>query len=345
VTKREFIRSRKTKWAEFDDLLASLDRVVGSGATAKDTESLSAGLREIAADLAFVRSQDWDPALEAYLNDLVSKGYNVFYSAPSGTANRVFRYLIVEFPRLFRANIGYFVAASLLFFGPFIASWAAVAVDADLAKRVLPGAQLEQYDMMYGPADGKSDDGSEAAEGSDEEAGDASELGFDGFGEERNFMFGFYVMNNAGIAIRCFLLGATLGIGTVYVLIFNGIVLGTVFGYVQAQGNGERLFSFAVSHGSFELTAIAIAGGAGLMIADAMIHPRNRSRLENFRVRGVEAMQIGLGAAAMLVVAALIEAYWSPLPIPAEIKYSVGGLLWLTVAVYLGLSGRGGKSA
>ncbi|QDT36307.1 stage II sporulation protein M [Stratiformator vulcanicus] len=335
MTKQDFIKRRREHWDQFSDLLESMDNVVARTRTAADVDNLSQGLREISADLAIIRAQDWDPALEAYLNDLAARGYNVFYSAPSGSIAKASRYLTVDFPRLFRSNIGYFVAASLLFFGPFVASWIAVAANVELAKKVLPPANLEQFDQMYGPAE-QSDD----ASGEEEE-----ELSFGGFGEERNLMFGFYVMNNAGIAIRCFLLGATFGIGTVYVLVFNGIVLGTVFGYVQAQGNGERLFSFAVSHGSFELTAIAVAGGAGLMIADAMIHPGNRSRLESLRVRGVAAMQIGLGAAAMLVVAALIEAYWSPLPIDPSIKYSIGGLLWITVALYLGLSGRGAARA
>src|SRR5690606_8556437 len=102
---------------------------------------------------------------------------------------------------------------------------------------------------------------------------------------------------------RTFALGITLGIGTVVTLLSNGIAIGAIFGYAHAQGNGDRIFSFAVSHGSFELIAIGIAGGAGLMIADAILHPGARSRGEALVVRGLEAVQVAAGAGAMLVVA------------------------------------------
>jgi len=125
-----------------------------------------------------------------------------------------------------------------------------------------------------------------------------------------------------------------------YTLLFNGITIGAVAGYVLSLGHSEKFLSFIVSHGSFELTAIGIAGGAGLMLGDALIHPGQRTRIDALRVRGIQAVQIASGAAAMLVVAALIEAFWSPAPIPALVKYVVGGCLWVLVAVYLTFAGR-----
>ena len=71
-----------------------------------------------------------------------------------------------------------------------------------------------------------------------------------------------------------------------------------------------------------------------------VIHPGQRTRIEALRVRGLQAVQIASGAAAMLVVAALIEAFWSPAPIPALVKYIVGACLWVLVAVYLTFAGK-----
>ena len=156
-------------------------------------------------------------------------------------------------------------------------------------------------------------------------------------------MFGFYIWNNVGIAFRCFALGITLGVGTVVTLLSNGIAIGAIVGHDQSQGNGQRLFSFAVSHGSFELIAIGISGAAGLMIADAILHPGARTRRESLMVRGLEAVQVAGGAGAMLAVAALLEAYWSPAPIPAVFKYAVGACLWLLVFAYIAFAGRGGE--
>jgi uncharacterized membrane protein SpoIIM required for sporulation len=148
------------------------------------------------------------------------------------------------------------------------------------------------------------------------------------------------VQHNVGIALQCFARGILFGVGTICTLLYNGIAIGAVGGYVVARGHGEKFLSFVVSHGSFELTAIAVAGGAGLMLGDALVHPGNRTRLEALRVQGLEAVQIAGGAAVMLVVAALIEGFWSPAPIPAVFKYSLGAVLWTLVFLYLGLAGR-----
>ena len=154
-------------------------------------------------------------------------------------------------------------------------------------------------------------------------------------------MAGFYVNHNAGIALDCFGRGILFGLGTVYTLIENGIALGAISGYLISAGHSERFLSFVISHGSFELVAIAVAGGAGLMLGNALIHPGQRTRLESLRVRGLEAIQIACGAAAMLMVAALIEAFWSPSPaIPNFVKYAGGALLWVVVFVYLSTAGR-----
>jgi uncharacterized membrane protein SpoIIM required for sporulation len=165
-----------------------------------------------------------------------------------------------------------------------------------------------------------------------------------GYAEERSGMFGFYIFNNVGIAFRTFALGITLGVGTVVTLLSNGIQIGAIVGYIQNQGNGGRIFSFAISHGAFELTAIGIAGGAGLMIADALLHPGSRTRWESLMAHGLEAVQVAGGAGAMLAVAALLEAFWSPAPIPAVFKYAVGAVLWLLVAAYVAFAGRGGEA-
>ncbi|RPI84346.1 MAG: stage II sporulation protein M, partial [Planctomycetaceae bacterium] len=109
-------------------------------------------------------------------------------------------------------------------------------------------------------------------------------------------------------------------------------------------GHHSRFLSFVVSHGSFELVAIAVAGGAGLILGHALLHPGQRTRLESLWHRGAEAVQIAVGAGAMLLVAALIEAFWSPTDIPDAVKFVVGGLLWILVFVYLLTAGRWEKA-
>jgi len=332
MTKRQFLKRRKPAWKRFEQLVGPLQGTSWKNLTGKQVTEYSRLLREVSHDLAVVRAHGWDLRLEAYLNDLASRGHNTFYRAPPGTTNAVVRYFTTDFPRLMRRNAGFMLAGCALFFVPFFLSWGLVLADPELVHRVVPSEQLEQLDEVWGK------------EGWYEKEQESSADALPGFAEERTGMFGFYVFNNVGIAFRTFALGLTLGVGTVVTLLSNGIAIGATFGYVHSQGNMGRILSFVVTHGAFELTAIGISGGAGLMIADAMLHPGARSRGEALMARGIEAVQVAGGAGGMLAVAAVLEAYWSPAPLPAEVKYAVGAAMWLLVFAYIVFAGRGGEA-
>jgi len=321
MNKRRFVQERRPAWGRFELLVNRLDTMSFSRMRSSEVSEFSRLFRELSNDLAIIRSREWGEDLARYLNHLVARGHNSFYRAPPGNLARFTRFLAVGFPRLFRANIGYFVVAATLFFLPGAISWSVIQARPELVARVIPHEYLEQFDKMY----------AEETE-SDEPT--------DNFGEARSMMAGFYVYNNVGIALACFARGILLGVGTVYTLLFNGIMIGAVGGYVVSQADAERFLSFVISHGSFELTAIAISGAAGLMLGNALLHPGQRTRREALSVRGLEAVQIAAGAAVMLVIAALIEAFWSPSGVPASLKYAVGSGLWLVVFLYLMLAGR-----
>lgn len=345
MNKQRFLKERRLAWKRFEQLIDRRKTGGRSRLTPEQIFEFSQLLREVSNDLATIRSRDWGQGLVNYLNPLVARGHNSFYRSTPASWARIFEFLAVGFPRLFRRNAGYFLVAAALFFVPLAAAWTAVQTDPTVALRIVPSEQLEMFDAMYGGESFAADDDDATDENNTDEKADTSgkpapdEFDPAGFGEERAAMAGFYVQHNVGIALQCFARGVLLGVGTISTLLFNGIFIGAIAGYVLSLGHTERFLSFVVSHGSFELTAIAVAGGAGLMLGDAFVHAGQRTRLESLRVRGIEAVQIAGGAAVMLVIAAFIEAFWSPAPIPAVVKYVVGGLLWLVVACYLGLSG------
>ncbi len=334
MNKHKFIQQRQPHWKQFEDFLMDVRRNSFARLPAEEISKYSQLLREVSNDLATIRSRGWGHDLISYLNDLVARGHNLFYGAPPANLAGVYHYLAVGFPQLFRANIGYFLTACLLFFLPLGISWYVVQNNPSLATRVIPEELMANFDLMYGE---ESPLNKEEEKITDEE--DAFLSKESTFGDQRASMAGFYINHNVGIALQCFALGILLGIGTIYTLLFNGIFLGAVSGYIVSQGNGERFLSFVISHGSFELTAIAVAGGAGLMLGNALIHPGQRTRFQSLQVRGLEAVQIAGGAAVMLVVAALIEAFWSPSSIPNLVKYVVGSGLWILVFIYLGFAG------
>jgi uncharacterized membrane protein SpoIIM required for sporulation len=338
MNKHKFIQKRRPQWKKFELFLKESSGKSLSKLPADKISTFSQLLREISHDLATIRSRGWGHELMSYLNDLVARGHNLFYSAPPTNFGRFYQYLAADFPRLFRANIGYFLIACLLFFLPMGVSWCVVQNNPDLASRVIPEEYMTQFDHMYGQEGGLNSDTENTTEG-DTNSEEAEDPATGTFGDQRAAMAGFYINNNVGIALKCFALGVLLGIGTVYTLLFNGIFLGAVSGYIISQGNGDRFLSFVISHGSFELTAIAVAGGAGLMLGNAIIHPGQRTRFQSLQVRGLEAVQIAGGAAAMLVIAAMIEAFWSPADFPNEVKYAVGSGLWLIVFLYLTFAG------
>ncbi|MCA1481970.1 stage II sporulation protein M, partial [Bradyrhizobium sp. NBAIM08] len=127
-------------------------------------------------------------------------------------------------------------------------------------------------------------------------------------------------LNNISIALRTFASGLLAGLGTLLVLLFNGVIIGSVAGHLQHIGHGDPFWRFVAGHGAFELTAIAIAGGAGLQMGYALVDTGGRTRLGSLRAQGRDLAIIILGAAVMLFIAAGLEAFWSPSAIAPPIK-------------------------
>jgi uncharacterized membrane protein SpoIIM required for sporulation len=156
-------------------------------------------------------------------------------------------------------------------------------------------------------------------------------------------MFGHYIMNNISIGFRTFASGLLAGVGTIFVLISNGVIIGTIAGHLQAVGHGDPFWRFVAGHSAPELTAIVIAGAAGLRLGLDLIAPGRRRRVDALIEAGQVGAKLCVGIFAMLVFAAFVEAFWSSIGwMPAAVKYSVGGALWTLVVVWLW---RGGRNA
>jgi uncharacterized membrane protein SpoIIM required for sporulation len=156
-------------------------------------------------------------------------------------------------------------------------------------------------------------------------------------------MAGFYVHNNVGIALRCFATGITFGLGSAFYLIENGLMTGAVVGYVTAHGAGDNILTFIVGHGSLELGAIVLAGGAGLSIGWSMVTPGDKTRLAALQDTAKSVAVIVFGAAVMLFMAAAVEGFWSGSSVPSAVKRLIGGINFVALAAYIGLAGRRGE--
>lgn len=286
---------------------------------------IPARYRRLCQHLALARRRGYSPQLADRLQALVQRGHAVLYRTPPVRARRALEFLAVGFPRLVRAHWPVMLVAAVLFSLPAIALFVAVLWRPDLAAAVFDPVQLAGIEAMYDPARAEH------------------RIGRDGGSDVA--MFGFYIWNNVSIAFRTFASGLVCGLGSMVVLVFNGAFFGVVAAHLEVVGHDGPFWRFVVAHAAPELTAIVIAGGAGMQLGLALVAPGRLSRGAALMQAGRRGALLAAGVLAMLVAAAFIEAFWSSIGwMPGWIKFTVGGACWAAVLGWLLLAGRGGQA-
>jgi uncharacterized membrane protein SpoIIM required for sporulation len=153
-------------------------------------------------------------------------------------------------------------------------------------------------------------------------------------------MFGYYIFNNIGIAFRIFAGGILFGIGSILVVLYNGLYLGAIGGHLVLMGYGESFFFFVSGHSALELVAIALAGVTGLKLGWSLIAAGRQKRVDSLRRTAYQVMPLLYGSSALLFLAAIVEAFWSSLRLSLPIKYGVGVAWWIVLILYFLFSGR-----
>jgi uncharacterized membrane protein SpoIIM required for sporulation len=313
------------RWDAFEDWLAAAPRR-GRAASAEqpgtlDPAEVPARYREVCQHLSLAQDRQYSAELTERLSRLALAGHQRLYGAHGRLLAPLGRFLVAGFPAAVRAQWRFVVLAALLFFGPLLLLTGALQRYPDFAYVVLDPHTVEQFQDMYGD--------------------DAKTLGRQRDADDEAAMFGFYIANNVRIGFQTFAGGIAFGLGSLFYLLFNGVYIGTIMGYLVYAGLSTNFFSFVSGHSAFELSAIALCGAAGLRLGWGLIAPRQRRRVDALRTGAREALPIAMGAAGMLVMAAGIEAFWSPQTyIALPVKYGVGIALWLLTAAYFLIMGR-----
>jgi len=322
MKQQAFEREHDQTWQRFRELLTALEARRRPGPEVP-VQRLPPLLRRISGHYALARSRGYSPGLIEELHRLVRRGYRQLYRVRPAWARQALDFAIGGFPRVLRRHLGLFWLSCALFFGPMVAMGLACAQDGALIYTLLQPDQVAEYESMYDPTNARLGRGAERQ------------------ADDDFMMFGFYVRNNLGIALRTFAWGLAFGVGSLFVLATNGLFTGAVAGHLTQLGFGGSFWSFVSGHSSLELTAIAIAGAAGLLLAKALLAPGRRTRGAALRVNALDAVQLVGGAMLMLILAAVVEAFWSSSQaIPVAVKYGIGAGGWLLVVAYLGLAGR-----
>ena len=319
--KQSLFESRHLQqWQTFAEQLKQLEQ---GKAKAADVADFPHQYRRLCQHLALAQERGYSSYLIDPLQQLALRGHSQLYRHRSQLAAEVLAFLLADFPRLVREQWRFVLIAGLLFFGSLLGIALLVYLFPDLIYSIVSPQQVAEMQSMYDP--------------------EASRLGraAERAASEDWMMFGYYVMHNIGIAFQTFAAGLLFGLGSVFFLIFNGLVIGAVSGHLTDIGYGQTFWSFVMGHGAFELTAITLAGAAGLQLGWSLVAPGRLARSEALRLAARKSVRMLCGVMVFLLIAAFIEAYWSSTTgIEPWIKYAVGAVLWLLVAAYLTLAGR-----
>ena len=145
--------------------------------------------------------------------------------------------------------------------------------------------------------------------------------------------------NNIVVSLFAYCSGFLFGLGTLYILGLNGLMLGAIFAYVAQHGLGGALASFIVAHGCVELSVMCLSGAAGAAVGEALMRPGSHGRIAAFRAAALRSGAVLVACAVLLVGAGLIEGFVSPDPrIALGIKIAIGVGYWLFMLALL--SGR-----
>ena len=313
MKQHQFVASHEATWSAIETALKNPSRGANS-------RQLSEHYMLLCQHLAIAKERLYDAALIERLNTLVLALYRELYRYRAETRLNLFAFLRRDFP-LAIYRLRYFVlVATLVFVLPGLVAGAWTYFDDEAIYSAIDAPQVREVERMYDPG--------------------ARVLGREREADSDIFMFGFYIKNNISIAFRCLASGILLGIGTLLVLFFNGLFIGSIGGHLTQLGYVETFYPFVIGHGSFELTAIVLSGAAGLRLGYAIVDPGPFSRLDALRLAGRDVVPMIYGIVPMLVIAAFIEAFWSSsATLPIATKYGVGAVLWVLVLTYC-FSGR-----
>jgi len=290
----QLLEKRLAHWQQLETLIGDVRR------RCKPSQVLefAALYRAACADLALADAYQLPPATVEYLHQLVGRAHNQLYRT------RIFQFglwtheLLVALPRRLFAD-RYLTLALLVFWGLFALAGCLTYSNPEFGTHLVTNEYRVMLEENFGqPMDGRSGDGSGS-------------------------MAGFYIMNNAGIGLRCFAFGILLGIGGLFTLVVNAAFLGAVFGYMATTPQSDNFFNFVTAHGPFELTAIALSAAAGMRLGFSLVQTGGLSRAASLRAAGRQSLPTMSAALVLFVLAAFIEAFLSPSGAPYAFKAGV----------------------
>ncbi len=318
-----FEHTYQDQWEQFRLFIESMEaKPTGRIAVNIPIEEFPRRYRKLCNHYGLAKARHYSPALVDSLHGLVLRGHRQLYRKKTRPVWAAVTFIARDFPRTLRQHLFAFWLSFALFYIPLAGAGLAAYQNPTLLYSLMEEGKVASMESMYHPESGRF--------GRTEKQ--RSESDFQ--------MFGYYIFNNISIGFRTFAGGMVFGLGSVFALLYNGVMIGGVAGYLSHPPYGPIFWQFVLGHGALELTAIVISGAAGLLLGASIIRPGRYRRLDSLRLQAPVALRLVMGAAAMFLGAAFIEAFWSSCNLPEAAKYVFAGCNWALVILYFLFAGR-----
>jgi uncharacterized membrane protein SpoIIM required for sporulation len=310
-----WLKKRQAYWDKLESLLARARKQGLHTLSRSELRELGLLYRQTATDLSAVRGDPSSVQQTRYLNQLLGRAHNAIYSGQKKTVGGIWQFYAREYPRIFRRFLPYTAAATGIFFLGALAGGFFTLSDPDFMREFLPSnivTSIERHEMWTHSILSIKPQASSAI-----------------------------MTNNISVSFMTFAAGITAGIGTLYMLFLNGMMIGVIGVACANHQMSVALWSFVLPHGVLELPAIFIAGGSGLRLAQALLFPGVLSRRDSLAIGGTDAVRLLIGVIPMLIIAGSIEAFVSPSAAPAYLKFLAAIALLTLLIAYLWGGARG----
>ncbi len=306
----KFISVEEPFWRELEEILKKLEERQYLSMNLEETERFHYLYERAASDLARLGTFASEPETRRYLESLVGRAYGEIHESRQKSKRfNPFTWFLVTFPQTFRRHFRAFALSVAITLVGVVFGGFALALDPDAKAILMP------FEYLQGNPEDRV---------ALEESAESDRLA----GKKANFS-AFLMTHNIQVAVTTLALGVTWAAGTILVLFSTGVMLGSIIvDYVRA-GQTAFLTGWLLPHGSFEISAILIAGQAGLLLGRAMIGTGRRQSLRQ-RMRSISNDLVVLisGVALMLVWAGFVESFFSQyhqpvIPYWAKISFGI----------------------
>ncbi len=313
-----WLEKRQSHWKRLDQLLDQVQKGGLRSLTRLELQELGLLYRQAAADLSALREDPTGKSYARSLNLLLSRAHNTIYAGEKSSARGIIHFYRYTYPQIFRDNLKLINIAFLVFVAGGLAGMLLALTRPDYMRLFLPPQMMETIEHHKMWTD--------------------SVVSFSPAASSR------IMTNNITVSFMAFAMGITAGLGTVYSMFFNGLLIGVIGVACGLNDMSLSLWSFVAPHGVLELPAIFIAGGAGLRIAQGMLFPGLLSRRDSLAKAGGEAVRLVMGVVPILIVAGSIEGFISPSSLPWQWKFTLAGAVAVIFFSYLFFCARGGDA-